>query len=165
MKKYILKKEIKRINNIQKLETIYALEGGCEDITLSGNGGCLTILKNDWMHDLLIACCQGWEPMGTIRPGAPADFDYFSHSGQHLSDADAKNLGVAFAKAIDDVQEHHFIRQCLVISPKWKDDRENVLFKIWDGGCFLGQIKPAVLSRLKALRCFCQKGGFEILGE
>jgi len=100
---------------------------------LRGMGGCFRFSHEDWRNALELARMHGWEPMGTVAPnisrmftteqeeklGAEgiarkqAEFEakwerynYFSNSGQNVSEEDAHNLADAVEKALEDIPRH-----------------------------------------------------------
>lgn len=71
-------------------------------VDLIGRG--MSVNWNGWHQMLALAAAFGWDPQGTM---APDDFErqwdgtYCSNDFQRVTDADARNIGLALHRALD----------------------------------------------------------------
>jgi hypothetical protein len=84
-------------------------------IDLEGNCGEFSVPPGWWQAMLGLARQHGWVPQGTRPPGDyhewagdPTTWDgrYWPGVGQQVTDADARNLGAALARALADIPDH-----------------------------------------------------------
>jgi hypothetical protein len=86
-----------------------------DGITLWGDCGEFSLRPGWWQAILGLARQHGWSPEGTQPPrdysgweGDPTTWDgrYWPCMGQQVTDADARNLGTALARALADIPDH-----------------------------------------------------------
>lgn len=112
--------------------------------------------KESWSRLLSLALFYGWQPLGTRVPsmteihGFHADYwdgTYLSNDGQIVVAEDALAMGIALAKALDDIPD--FNLEVYPVDPE----------KITPFGYFAGDEKGQLVEFIK----FCKLGSFLIL--